>query len=50
MDLYFSIDQEYLIQKLGAQHKQIEKDQSDIRQYRQESEGIIKKIKEIETG
>lgn len=38
------------MQKLGAQQKQIEKDQSDIRQYRQESEGIIKKIKEIETG
>ncbi|CAF5200608.1 unnamed protein product, partial [Rotaria magnacalcarata] len=40
---------DYLIRKLRTEQKQIEKDQSEIRRFRQENGEIAKKIKALET-
>ncbi|CAF4981236.1 unnamed protein product, partial [Rotaria sp. Silwood1] len=41
---------DYLIRKLRCEQTQIEKDQTEIRRFRQESGDIVKKIKALETG
>lgn len=50
MNFFFCFFKDYLIRKLRLEQKQIDEDQSDIRKFRQESEGIAQKIKELETG
>ncbi|CAF1214156.1 unnamed protein product [Adineta ricciae] len=40
---------DYLIRKLRSEQEQIEKDQTEIRRFRQESEYYVQKVKQLET-